>query len=263
LPSKTDLVEPGVDQDTADPSADDLRGRLAWAVKSGYSAAARGAGSLLVSVGALPADPPDRDRRFRHWLTSLTRVHDSLAIAELDVPWWTYRAIDVVEAWMQGRHQVRVFEYGSGASTLWLAARADEVISVEHHRGFADVIGPVLAEHPRIDFRPVEPTRSARPRIGSAKPGNAGLDFTDYVHAIDDAPGEFEVIVIDGRAREACLRHVPDRLAPDGLIVFDNTRRGRYRRAIASSGLLERRLPGLTPTLPYPDQTSLLYARSG
>jgi hypothetical protein len=265
LPSRIELAGPdapvGQTHRATQGKGDDIRGRLSWAAKSGYAAAARRTGNLLVTVGVLPAEPPSRDRRLLHWMTSLARVHDSIAIAQLDVPWWTYRAIDVVDAWMQGRSGLRVFEYGSGASTLWLAARADEVISVEHHHEFAQLIGPALAEEPRVTFRHVEPTRSADPRIGSAKPGNAGLDFTDYVHAIDDASGRFDLIVIDGRAREACLAHVPDRLAPGGMIVFDNTRRARYRRAIAGSGLRERRLPGLTPTLPYPDQTSLLLVR--
>ena len=36
------------------------------------------------------------------------------------------------------------------------------------------------------------------------------------------------------------------------------TRRQRYRVAIAGSGLRERVFRGLTPTLPYPEQTSVL-----
>jgi hypothetical protein len=102
--------------------APDPQGWLAWAAKQAYGATAHGAGRMLTRVGLLPGAPPHRDRRLKHWLTSLTRVHDSLAIAELGVPWWTYRAIDVVDAWMLGRARpIRVFEYGSGASTLWLA----------------------------------------------------------------------------------------------------------------------------------------------
>jgi hypothetical protein len=240
--------------------AREVQGRLSWAAKKTYARAAKGAGQLMTRVGVLPPEPPDRDRRFKHWVTSLTRVHDSLAIAELGVPWWTYRAIDVVDAWLMNRpNPVRVFEYGSGASTLWLADRADEVISIEHHRGFADVIAPSLARHPAVSFKVVEPASTPNPVVGSRKPGHQGMDFFDYVHAIDQVPGVFDVIVIDGRAREACLAVAEDRLAHNGLIVFDNSHRNRYRRAIAASPFTERRLPGLTPTLPYPDQTSLLF----
>lgn len=92
----------------------------------------------------------------------------------------------------------------------------------------------------------------------SAKEGHAGLDFADYVTMIDKIDGSFDVIVIDGRAREACLVAAVPRLASGGIVVFDNSRRRRYRRAIAQSGLAERKLRGLTPTLPYPEQTSVL-----
>lgn len=231
-------------------------------VKGLYASGARGAGSLLTKAHVLSDQPPARDERTKHWLYSLTRAYDSLAIAELDVPWWTYRAIDVVDSWLTAHpHPIRVFEYGSGASTLWLAKRADEVHSVEHHQEFGEFIGKSFAEAgSNIDFRIVPPVQSAHPAIGSQKEGNAGLDFSDYVHAIDDVDGQFSLIVIDGRAREACLRQAAPRLEPGGIIVFDNTRRKRYREAIAASGLTERRLGGLTPTLPYPDMTSVLSA---
>src|SRR6266496_5790869 len=111
------------------------KGDLFSRAKTAYAAGARQAGRALTKVGVLGDEAPARDHRWRHWAYSLTKVHDSLAIAELDVPWWTYRAIDVVDAWLSARpHPIRVFEYGAGASTLWLAQRADEVHSVEHDR---------------------------------------------------------------------------------------------------------------------------------
>ena len=68
----------------------------------------------------------------------------------------------------------------------------------------------------------------------------------------------FDLIVVDGRAREAAMRAAIPHLAPDGLIVFDNSHRKRYQEAIAESGLSEQVFRGLTPSLPYPDRTSLL-----
>ena len=240
------------------------KGELIYRAKSAYAAGARQAGRALTKVGVLGDSVPDRDHRMRHWAYSLTRVHDSLAIAELDVPWWTYRAIDIVDVWLASRPRpIRVFEYGSGASTLWLARRADEVHSVEHHAGFAEHIRPTLEQHANIYLNVVEPMKSANPDVPSAKEGHAGLDFADYVATIDKVGGSFDLIVIDGRAREACLTAAIPRVAADGIIVFDNSRRARYERAIAASGLTERRLRGLTPTLPYPDQTSILSLTAG
>jgi hypothetical protein len=228
-------------------------------VKGAYAAGARQAGVALSRLGVMNDTPPSRDNRLRHWAYSLTKAYDSLAIAELDVPWWTYRAIDVVDSWLSAHPKpIRVYEYGSGASTLWLSRRADEVYTVEHHRGFAEHIAPTLAGQPNIHMRIVEPVPSTSPVVSSQKEGNADLDFADYVNSIGAVDGEFSLIVIDGRAREACLRAAIPRLDPDGLIVFDNTRRRRYREAIAAAGVHERVLRGLTPTLPYADQTSLI-----
>ncbi|QBX56868.1 class I SAM-dependent methyltransferase [Nocardioides seonyuensis] len=226
-----------------------------------YTRSVRGAGRALDLLG-LDGGAPPLDRRWRHWVHSLTRVHDSHALVELDVPWWTYGAIAAVEEWLSARPApVRVFEYGSGASTVWLARRAGQVHSVEHDAGFAELMGSVLAEHPHVALSVVPPVARTHPALPSRKEGHQGLDFAEYVGAIDDVPGSFDLVVIDGRAREACLGAAIERLSPDGLIVFDNSRRRRYRRAITGSGLREQVFRGLTPTLPYPEQTSLLVRR--
>jgi predicted O-methyltransferase YrrM len=231
--------------------------------KIAYTNVARRIGGALARVGVMGLAPPRRDRRLRHWAYSLTLVHDSLALAEMDVPWWTYRATDVVEAWLAARRKpIRVFEYGSGASTFWLARRADEVHSVEHDRGFAERMGPKLLQLPNVHFRVVEPERSSAPRVPSAKEGHGGLDFSDYVATVEKVGGPFALIVIDGRAREACLAAAIPHLEDDGIIVFDNTRRHRYRAAIAGAGVHQRALFGLVPSLPYPDETSILSLRS-
>jgi predicted O-methyltransferase YrrM len=231
--------------------------------KSTYAAGARATGRGLRRVGVLGDEPPPRDQRWRHWAYSLVCAHDSLAIAELDVPWWTYGAIDAVDEWLAARDRpVRVFEWGSGASTMWLANRVDRIDSVEHHRGFGAMIrteleqGTWRAEQRTLHI--VEPVPSETPEIGSHKEGAGRLDFAVYVGHIDEIGGEFDLIVIDGRAREACLAAALPHLAPDGLIVYDNTLRRRYRRAIEASPVVESVHRGLTPTLPYPDQTSLL-----
>jgi hypothetical protein len=228
-------------------------------VKSWYAAAAHGAGAILGATHLLGSEAPPRDRRTRHWLYSLTKVHDSRAMVDLDVPWWTYRAVDEVELWLGARPRpARVFEYGSGASTVWLARRSASVTSVEHHEEFAGLMREMLApiENASLMVRPPKP--ASDPEVPSAKEGYAGQDFSAYVAAIDETDGDFDLIVVDGRARERCLDRAIPRLAPDGLIVFDNTRRRRYREAIEAAPVVELRLPGLTPTLPYPDQTSLL-----
>ena len=237
-----------------------LKGELLLRTKQIYVAAIRKVGRRLSSRGVGESKPPDRSHRLAHWAYSLTCVHDSLAISKLGVPWWSYTAIDKVDRWLTSRpHPIRVFEYGSGASTIWLAGRADEVYSVEHHQGFAEYLSPTLHSLPTAQLFVVPPTPGASPKTPSGKEGNENLDFTDYVATIDQVKGPFDLIVVDGRARQACLARAGGRLAADGIIVFDNSGRRRYREAIEGCGLVEKKFRGLVPTLPYPDQTSILY----
>src|SRR5437762_2857857 len=52
------------------------------------------------------------------------------------LPWLTYPAIEFLAA--RVRPEMRVFEYGSGQSTLWWAARVRQVISCEHDPAWAE-----------------------------------------------------------------------------------------------------------------------------
>lgn len=233
--------------------------------KTGYVGLARGLERVSARVGLLGwLDRRRESSRLAHWARSLFAIHDLDGLVALDVPWWSYAAIAEVERALAARPGARVFEYGSGASTIWLARRAGTVTSVEHHAGWHARVARKIAAMPGlapVDLRlvPPDPAGAADPRYRSDKAGEAGQGFAAYARAIetgDNAP--YDLIVIDGRARAACLAHARDRLAPGGMIVFDNSGRTRYRAAIAGAGLRARRLRGLTPALPYPDETTLL-----
>lgn len=223
-----------------------------------YIRMVRTIGRVLRAVGLLGLLERRRHSRWATWLVSLFAIHDVDGLARLDLPWWTFDSADRVAAHLAEHPRASVFEWGSGASTLWLAARAGSVHSVEHHAGWAAEISPRLPEN--VALRVVEPTTSTTPSVPSAKPGHAGLDFADYVQAIDDVDGLFDVIVIDGRAREACLLRAVERLSSHGIIVFDNVDRRRYLDAIDDLGdrLVVTITRGLTPALPYPTRTALL-----
>lgn len=228
-------------------------------MKTLYIRLVRVVGRLLRATGLLPALERRTPRsRAATWLVSLFVIHDVDGLGRLDLPWWTFDSADRVAAHLAEHPGARVFEWGSGASTLWLAARSGSVHSVEHHAGWAAQLSPRLPDN--VTLQVVEPSEGATPRVPSAKPGHAGLDFADYVAAIDQVPGPFEVVVIDGRAREACLGRAIERLAPGGVIVFDNVDRRRYVEAIDTLGdrVVVTMTRGLTPALPYPTRTALL-----
>ncbi|CAN5504540.1 hypothetical protein BH23ACT3_BH23ACT3_01310 [soil metagenome] len=206
--------------------------------------------------------PLDRwaDRsRIGLWLRTLLSIYDFEDLRTFDVPWWTLVATRTVEEHLERRTDASVFEWGSGASTHWLAARCTHLMSVEHELYWAVRVGAELPD--RAEVVVVEPDKlaGAEHAARSSKRGFTRLDFSRYVAAIDECTGPFDVIVIDGRAREACLTAAVRHLAPDGIIVFDDIERRRYRRAIAQVPSLQVRWTfGVTPCVPYPAGTALL-----
>ncbi|MEO0394143.1 MAG: class I SAM-dependent methyltransferase [Pseudomonadota bacterium] len=238
-------------------------------IKSGYVKGVRLIDAVVHRLGADSFFTKRLDRRPIHWFYSLLAIHHLDRMIALDVPWWTYTAIDHVEAFLARQSNPRVFEYGSGASTVWLAKRSAEVISVEHDDQWYQTLSPRLMAMPHVAYHLVPPTADGDETdldeagdYRSKKHDHAGLCFREYAASLDKDDGLFDLIVIDGRARHACLRHAIPKLAPGGLIVFDNSWRRRYRAGIRRSNLEPLVCTGMAPALPVPDQTTLLYRKS-
>jgi len=212
------------------------------AIKRPYATVLQALGGVGPFSGLLRDAPARQPHGWARWLASLFAIHNPRRMVALDCPWWNVRATREVEAFLRARPGARVFEYGAGASTVWLARRAATVVSVEHdaewHRRCGELVGSY--GNARVLWR----DRSADPAA--------------YRDAIDAVPGAFDLIVVDGRDRAACLARAVERLAPDGIILFDDSGRARYRDAIARSGLTERRYFGRSYCVPYPDHTSIL-----
>jgi len=180
---------------------------------------------------------------FQRWLASLSAIYQIDRMIALDIPWWNVAATEEVEAFLKDRPNGRAFEYGSGASSAWLAKRCKQLISVEHDTEWCEKISAMLAKHAnsRVVHQPISVQESEA-----------------YTHAIGDAGGVFDLIVVDGRQRAACLEAALVHLADDGIILFDDSGRNRYRQAIAMSGLEETRYHGRSYCVPYPDYSSIL-----
>ena len=232
-------------------------------LESAYVGAMRAFARPLRASGLLQRLEGAPRASWRFWFASQFAIYDAARLAELDVPWWSLPAIARVEAWIRARNgQVRVFEYGSGASTVWLARRCTHVTTVEHDAAFAREIAPVLARD-NVTLHLVEPRRPvSQPLVASARHGYEDCDFSAYV---DSIAGErrYDLIVIDGRARVACLERATHFLADGGLIVFDNSGRTRYQSALRQAGLRIERWRGRTPALPYPSETTLIELQQG
>lgn len=217
---------------------------------------------LLRGVGLLAPMERSRLPLVRH-LRSMLAIYDTEDMAHLGLPWWTYAAIQEVDVLLEGR-KARVFEYGAGASTMWLASRAHEVFSVEHDADFVPVVASLTDDFDNVTLLSVPPTEVAGvPVTPSGRDGYENADFTDYVQAIDRVGGTFDLIVVDGRARVACLDHALGFLAEGGVVLFDDIRRARYRAALERDDVEVTLLAGAKPSIPYRDTTALLRPRHG
>ncbi|HVK20139.1 MAG TPA: class I SAM-dependent methyltransferase [Actinokineospora sp.] len=226
-----------------------------------YVAGVRAARRAAASTGLLDRMAASRSRSVRH-LRTLFAVYDVDDLVALDLAWWSYPSITEVDAFLTRRPAARVFEFGAGASTVWLARRAAAVVSVEHDVEFAATVRTLLAEDPvgdRVELHTVPPVpATAASAVRSGRTGHLDDDFTAYVATLDEVGGEFDLIVVDGRARVDAFESALDHLAPGGLIVFDNITRGRYRPVLDRPGLRYRLFKGATPALPYPTTTALI-----
>ena len=230
-------------------------------LKQTYIAGTRKIRVGLDQVGALSyLDSWASHSRVGQWVRSLLSAYDLDDFAKLDVPWWTYRSSDLVAKYLASHPKAHVLEWGSGASTLWLAKRAATVVSIEHDPEWADTLRPRLPSNVELVCVPAQSALGAGNPTLSQKSGFEGLDFSAYVEAGRQVGGTFDVIVIDGRAREACLPIALNKLEPGGVIIFDNVDRKRYREAIREDAGRSQVLwtRGLTPILPYPTRTALL-----
>lgn len=144
------------------------------------------------------------------WTSALT--HRAVDGKGQPVPWYTYAAIAFLEARVPSDAQV--FEYGSGHSTLWWAARAARVVSVESDAAWQAEMQPRLPAHCEYHLQPLD-------------------DQGSYPRAIGRAGGPFDIIVNDGWQRVACARELLAALTPRGVVVWDNSDRARYAEGYA------------------------------
>jgi hypothetical protein len=150
------------------------------------------------------------------WLESLRR-EEPVDAQGAPLPWYTYPAIHWLESVLTGTE--RIFEYGSGNSTLWFSQRVTSVFSVEHSERWA------------ARMRRRQPPNVTLRHVPVGPDSNSVDGDTDYAHAITTAGGCFDIIVVDGQERNACCAAALPHLRPDGLLILDNSDRTEYEPA--------------------------------
>ena len=156
-----------------------------------------------------------------------------------EIPWFTYPALECVEQWDLSKK--RVFEFGTGHSTIYWARHAAKVVGVESDPQWAERI---------------------RSRIGDNTTLLVEPDRKRYAQRMFELEEEFDVIVIDGIERYQCVAPARERLSKGGVIILDNSDwHERSAAALKASGLLQVDMTGLGPINPYTWTTSFFFQR--
>lgn len=127
------------------------------------------------------------------------------------IPDWSPDTIEKIDKILTKNYTV--YEWGVGNSTIWLAQRAGQVISMEHDQYWHDQI---KAEAKELDLFNIDFNLYR-------------LDDSRYFEHIRNT-GDIDLIIIDGRERMHCFKEAITR---SKFIMLDDSERERYKEAFA------------------------------
>jgi hypothetical protein len=128
------------------------------------------------------------------------------------LPWVSYSMIYFLEKYIN--KNMKVFEFGSGNSTLFFGKKVQKVVSVEHDLEWYEKISIISPKSVEIVYSELEYNG-------------------DYCRMIRNYNEKFDIIFIDGRDRVNCLKNSIDYLNDNGIIILDDSERSKYQEAFS------------------------------
>ncbi len=169
-------------------------------------------------------------------------LHQSIDENKSPLPWFTYSAINFIENKLLIK-PMKVFEYGSGNSTLWFSQRVEQVVSVENDTDYYNQMCKTFDLMGNISHKLL-------------------VESDKYSSEILNYENEFDIVIIDGRERVQCTLNSIKALKPDGIIIFDNSERQQYKKAydyLKDSGFKRIDFKGHAPIIHTETQTTVFY----
>ena len=123
------------------------------------------------------------------------------------IPWFTYSSIYFLDKRI--KKGMKVFEFGSGNSTLWFANKGCLLYTFEHNLSWFNTLKDQLPKNVNYNYCPLEYNG-------------------DYCKSITKQNISFDIVIIDGRDRVNCLINSINYLNKEGVIIFDNSDREYY-----------------------------------
>ena len=171
----------------------------------------------------------------KHFLCWIKSLQPNYLLSQPS-PWFTFDAIDFLS--LRLHEDMKIFEYGSGGSTLFWLSKGMSCVSIEHNNDWYKIVLNRIKKMDRIDYKFVPPETSNNKE--AKQPSNPylyqsnvleydGFDFRSYVCKIDSYPDNyFDIVSIDGRARPSCIMHSVSKIKIGGMLILDNAERAYY-----------------------------------
>lgn len=149
-------------------------------------------------------------------------------------PWFTEPAIKVLDEYLKN-NRPHVYEFGMGASTVYLHDKCASLKSVDHDEVWFSKVVNELKDPINISL------------FSANRPYNNSI-----THEIDNF---YDIIIIDGRDRVKCIESALPKLKPGGWLILDNSERPYYQKGIDLMKGWER----TDYTQPEPDKYGFTY----
>ncbi|MDP4267838.1 MAG: hypothetical protein Q8880_10455 [Bacteroidota bacterium] len=163
-----------------------------------------------------------------------TRSENSIKVG---YPWINFQAILLLKKII--KNDFKIFEYGSGGSSIFFWKRAKETTSIEHVEDWYNILMKIKPENSNNNIILIKPEKDISNEILTdySNPENykssakeyMNYNFKNYVTYIDRFPDEyFDLISIDGRSRPSCIMHSLSKVKSKGYLLIDNAEREHY-----------------------------------
>lgn len=158
------------------------------------------------------------------------------------IPWMNYSFIDFLEPRLD--KEMKVFEYGSGYSTLYLSGRVGSVTSIEYDKGWYEKMEQDLDDknNCKIAYYPV--------------PESYNVAIKDFGEEL------YDIIIVDGRDREECVKHIIPYLSSGGVVLLDDSWKEKFNKVFAffkEEGFRELSFTGLKAGGMIVEKTTVFY----
>ena len=174
---------------------------------------------------------------FKWWKT----IKRNPKLLEFDMPWINFSAKHFLDHLLF--QDMTIYELGSGSSTIYFSKRVKKVCSREHDKDWfmfiADHLRKNKIENVNYELFEAEDNVDKKQKLDADNADHytssdkkfLNKNFKQYSSNIDQfADDFFDLIVVDGRNRNSCIKHALSKIKKGGYILLDNAERKHYTK---------------------------------